>query len=70
LALAADAKEAVRTEGVRVSGLWITVTARRKRGLALAIHTLVSSRAQAIWVVCRWVAVAALLEAATLDTGF
>jgi len=70
LALAADAKEAVSTEGVGVGGLWVAVTARWKRGLALAINTLVSSRAQAIWIICRWVAVAALLEAATLDTGF
>jgi len=70
LALAADAEKAVRTEGVWVRGIWVAVTAGGKRRLALTINTLVSSRAQAIWVVRRGVAVATLLEATTLDTGF
>jgi len=61
LALAADAKEAIRTEGVGVGSLWITVTARGEWGLALAINTLVSRGAQAIWVVRGGVAVTALL---------
>jgi hypothetical protein len=69
LALAADAKEAVRTEGVWVSGLWITVTARRKRRLALAIHTLVSSRAQAVRILSSGVTVATLFETSTTNTG-
>jgi len=47
LALAANAKEPLGTEGVGVCGLWVTVTARGQGRLALTIDALVSGRAQA-----------------------
>jgi len=64
LALAANAKEPLRTEGVRVCGLWVTVTARGQGRLALTIDALVSGRAQAIWVVSTGVTITALLKTA------
>jgi len=69
LALASDAKESVRTEGVGVGSIWITVTARRKRGLALAINTLVSSGAQAVRIFSSGVTVATLFETSATNAG-
>jgi len=70
LALASDTKEALGTERVGVGSFWVTITAGGKGRLALAIDTLVSSRAQAIWIICSWVTITSLLKTATLDAGF
>merc|ERR1719351_413357 len=69
LALAANAKEPLGTEGVGVCGLWVTVTARGQGRLALTIDALVSGRAQAVWVLGAWVTIASLFKTSTAYAG-